>query len=203
MPDYIPKNDADLALWLDNFKKKFEAYATAIGMSPTDIAETLAKCTTMENAIKAVEDAKKAKETAVETKNNYKRDIVKDLRAEVKIFKATKGYTSDMGKDLGIVTESSNGDMSNKKTRLSAEAYPGYVLIKFTKKGFTGVNIYGRIKGTKGWTFLGRDTKSPFSDKRPLGNPGTAETREYMAIGLKDDDEIGKQSDIVTVAFSG
>jgi hypothetical protein len=40
-------------------------------------------------------------------------------------------------------------------------------------------------------------------DTRPLAQPGVAEVREFMARCLVGDDEIGQDSDIVSIAFAG
>ena len=52
------------------------------------------------------------------------------------------------------------------------------------------------IAATKRKTF-------PFLDETPLAQPGIPEQREYMARGVKGDDEIGQDSDIVTVTYAG
>jgi hypothetical protein len=44
---------------------------------------------------------------------------------------------------------------------------------------------------------------SPCKDKRPLTDECQAENREYICIGVKKDQEIGLQSNIVSVAFAG
>ena len=89
------------------------------------------------------------------------------------------------------------------KSNLTGEAFPGYIRLKFTKKGLDGVNIYTRLKGQAPWTFLARDTNSPYDDNRPLTTPGIPETREYMCIGVISDAEVGQQSDIVSTVYGG
>ena len=59
------------------------------------------------------------------------------------------------------------------------------------------------LKGQTAWNFLARDTSSPYIDNRPLATPGTAEVRETMAYGGLNDQQIGLQSDIVSVTFGG
>ena len=59
------------------------------------------------------------------------------------------------------------------------------------------------VKGQTAWTFLGRDTVSPYIDTRPLAQPNTPETREYMARGVIADAEVGVDSDIVVLVYGG
>ncbi len=40
-------------------------------------------------------------------------------------------------------------------------------------------------------------------DDSPLAQPGTPETREYQAIGVLADKEVGQPSDIVSVLYGG
>jgi hypothetical protein len=47
------------------------------------------------------------------------------------------------------------------------------------------------------------DPGSPKNDGRPLAAPGVPETREYMLRGLVKDDEIGLDSDVARIAWSG
>jgi hypothetical protein len=79
----------------------------------------------------------------------------------------------------------------------------GLITLEFKKKGVDALAIYGRLRGTLGWTKLGVDTSSPYVDGRPLAVAGVAEIREYMARGMMDDDEIGLESDIVCLVFGG
>ena len=79
----------------------------------------------------------------------------------------------------------------------------GHVRLKFTKGSSDGVNLYTRLRGQSAWTFLARDTNSPYDDHRPLTAPGVPETREYQAYGVLKDDQIGQPSTIVSVTFGG
>ncbi len=64
------------------------------------------------------------------------------------------------------------------------------------------MNIYARPTGTSQWQYLARDNNSPYDDERPLAN-GQPEMREYMAIGVVGDEEVGQPSDIISVVFGG
>jgi len=50
---------------------------------------------------------------------------------------------------------------------------------------------------------VARHSKFPFDDDSPLAVSGTPETREYRAVGVVDDEEIGQPSDIVSVVYGG
>ena len=57
--------------------------------------------------------------------------------------------------------------------------------------------------GATAWTFLARDTKSPYDDFSPLEKPGVPENWEYQAVGVLGDDEAGQPSAVVRATFSG
>jgi hypothetical protein len=79
-----------------------------------------------------------------------------------------------------------------------------HVEIAFKNKGPTqGINLYYRLRGESSWTYLARDTNSPYNDHTPLKVANTPETREYQAFGVLNDQQIGLPSDIVSVTFGG
>lgn len=75
--------------------------------------------------------------------------------------------------------------------------------IDWKKKGAQGVKVYGRKQGEPAWTQLGLDYFPPYFDTRPLTQPNVPEVREYKARGMMNDEDIGQDSDIVSVTFAG
>ncbi len=61
------------------------------------------------------------------------------------------------------------------------------------------MNIYSQREGESGFTFLARDTSSPYIDNRPCAVAAKPEVRKYKAIYVVGDDEIGLFSDEVPV----
>src|ERR1019366_2266549 len=128
------------------------------------------------------------------------KDDLPVMRNTIRRMKTHDGYTDAIGQDLDII--GSDTALPDKPT-IKAKATMNDVEISFTKKGLDGVNVYGRLKGVATWTFLARDTNSPYNDSRSLATAGVPETREYMCIGVISDAEVGQASDIVTVVFGG
>ena len=64
-------------------------------------------------------------------------------------------------------------------------------------------NILGRLNGQTTCKKLSFDSNSPYDDHTELAVAGTPEVREYRAIGVLADEEMGQPSDIVTVTFAG
>ena len=84
------------------------------------------------------------------------------------------------------------------------EAQRGRVKIEGRKPGFEAVNLYFRKKGDVQWKLIAvRKRKFPYFDEQPLTTPGTPEVREYMAIGVIKDEEVGQPSEIKEVVYAG
>jgi hypothetical protein len=203
MADYIPQNEGQLVIWLANYQTKLATYGAALGLTPAEITALSTACTNLVTLINAVEAAKTALKNAVEAKDAGKDTGLGLIRSENKRMKTNAGYTDAIGEDMGVKGSTEDMDKEAAKPKLTGDAFPGYVRLKFTKKGLDGVNIYARLKGQTGWNFLARDTNSPYDDNRPLAAPAVPETREYMCIGVISDTEVGQASDIVSVVFGG
>ena len=85
----------------------------------------------------------------------------------------------------------------------------GVVELDFDKSISDGVNIYAKRDGDADFVFLARDTApaapksdegwSPYIDNRPLLVATKPELREYKAVYVQNDAEIGLFSDEVVV----
>ena len=87
---------------------------------------------------------------------------------------------------------------------IGVEAQRARVKITGKKPGFDSVNIYSRKKGDVAWKLIAvRKRKFPYYDESPLAVAETPEVREYMAIGVINDEEIGEMSEIKEVVYAG
>jgi hypothetical protein len=203
MADFIPRSDAELAIWLGNHQTQIAAVGTTVGLLPADITAISDACNRTFGKINDVEAEKQVLQQKVSEKDAAKKEDLALIRGFVKRMKAHAAYTDAIGQQLGIIGTADDMDEELVKPKLTGDAFPGYVRLKFTKKGLDGVNIYTRLKGQSQWNFLARDTNSPYDDNRPLLQAGVPETREYMGIGVIADTEVGQASDIVSVVFGG
>jgi|CXWJ01.1.fsa_nt_gi hypothetical protein len=200
---YIPDREPELALWLQNFSSKIATQGPVLGLTAPQITALQTLCDDLVTSITKAEESKRDAQETTNAKNAQKASTLSSMRLSIKNMKSTVAYTEAIGEDLGIVGNEQPFDPATFKTTLKARTFPGYVNIEFLKGKSDGINIYGRLKGTASWIFLARDTASPYNDTRPLTTPNTPETREYMAIGVLDDQQIGQQSDVVEVTFGG
>lgn len=113
----------------------------------------------------------------------------------VQTMKNSPNYTNDIGEDFRIIGDEQTVDIENAKPVLKLSKVPsGYKITFGLQNFFDGVHIYRKRPEQENFRFLATDTRSPYIDTDEQVN-GT----EYYAYFLVDDDEVGQQSDIVTV----
>jgi hypothetical protein len=203
MADFIPTTDEGLIPWLTNLKTKIPTYTATLGITAPRVLQITGWCTALDTSIQTVGQKKADWLSATAAKQTQMDTSIGGLRAEIGLWKKNAAMTDAIAADLQIVGTSEAFDPEAYKAEISAEAFSGYVRIKFKKRGVDGVNIYSRKRGEMGWKFLARDTNSPYDDHTPLTTPGTPETREYQAFGVLGDEQIGQGSDLASATFAG
>ena len=204
MADYIPPTDDALVIWLTNLKTKITGNSAApLNLSAARLTQITAWCQFLIDAINNTTQKKNEWLAAAAAKQTQANTCLAGLRAEIGQWKADPAITDAIIADLQIVGGGAAFDAEGYHASITAQAFSGYVRIKFKKLGADGINLYSRIKGAAAWKFVSRDTNSPYDDHTPLTTPGVAEVREYQAFGVVNDEQIGQPSDIVSVTFAG
>lgn len=226
--NYLPEGDSEKVTWLNNFSSKFSGYSVLLGFTDDEVTGISKDAAMFAYCVMIVVLFKTEKQERVKYKNLVSNGaigtpiddfpslptipappdavpagIFKRLAKTVQRIKNHPKYTDAIGRDLGIIGAEDTFDEDTYKTELTAEVFPGSVRISFTKGDVEAVNIYSRPEGETDWVFLATDHHSPYNDTRPLADPNTPETREYMGMGVIDDEEIGQPSDIVSAVFGG
>lgn len=200
---FVPSAISLLYLWVKQFRDTLPDYAVSLGLAPADVTALQASCDAILAKIDAVEAAEDAAKSARRDRTGTIKLELASITKAIGDFKRVPGYTESIGQALGVIGESDIFDPETYKPKIKGEAFPGYVNLTYAKLGVDGLNFYSRIKGTAEWIFIGFDLDSPFHDTKALADPLKAEIREYSAIGVMNDIEIGKRSDIVVVTFGG
>jgi hypothetical protein len=203
MADYIPNTDDGLLPWFANLKAKVAGYTGTFGLTPARVGAVTQACDTSTNAINLTKQKKNDWQAQVATKNSTLKANFATLRAEINQWKKNPAMTPAIAADLEITGTDPAFDPDTFKASITAEILPGHVRIKFKKGQTEGINLYSRLKGQAAWKFVSRDTNSPYDDYTPLAVAGQAEVREYQAIGVLHDAQIGQPSDIVSVTVAG
>ena len=203
--DYVPQSYPNLLAWL--IKQETEltsALTTAIGMPAEERTAYLASVTAVKTKVAEIVDLMDTLEEKTADFPMIRDTHFPEIRTTVKRTKTRPGCTPAIVAQLDWEGPSQNFDPNTARPDFAAEAQRGRVKITGKKPGFDAVNIYFRKKGDVQWKIIAvRKQKFPYYDESPLAVANTPEVREYMAIGVIDDDEAGQPSEIHEVVYAG
>ncbi|MEY4875391.1 MAG: hypothetical protein RL708_540 [Bacteroidota bacterium] len=192
---FIPRADGNKKTWATNLKNTIAGQAPLVGLVAADVTSIQNSCTDIVTQIDAAEQAQQAAKAATATKTNRVSGDETNLRNFVRRIKANPGYTDTIGQTLGIIGEDHNIDDANSQPELKASKVPQGWQLDFNLKGhFSGVNIYKRAAGAPDFTFLARDTSSPYID-----TTGAQPDTHYYAYYVIGDTEVGQRSNEVVI----
>ena len=202
--DWIPPKRSDRYLWYKNLSANVVAEAVKFGGVAGDATAMKAQADAMIAKMDATEAAAVALDAARQIEQNLETANDALIRAKVRSWKTLPGWAASGSEAvLQMKGPALNFDPNPSKTVLKVTVEADVVKVAFTKKGVDGVAIYSRLRGTAAWHKLAMDTVSPYYDNSPLAQAGVAEAREYMGRGVVHGEEIGVDSDIVTITFGG
>lgn len=202
--DYIPDKRQDRYDWLTNLSNNIVAEAVKFGLSSDEALAAKA----LADAIIAKMDATDVAISELDGARHAERDVqtvkLAQIRASVANWKTLPGMPGS-GSDgvLKLQGTATVFDENTYKPVLHLTIEAGTVRIAFQKKGVEAMAIYSRLAGSPLWERIAIEHHSPYHDTRPLAQPNVPEVREYMARGIRNDEEIGQDSDIYTITFSG
>ncbi len=200
--NYVPRRKPEFRNWHANFKTQLHLLATKYSITTGQLA------TVDQNDADIIADfgddaAKDLVARAANTKSrSTKSRSERDARAIAQQIKRHPSYVDDDGVLLDIIGPEDSTDPATAKPVLVLRVVAGgNVEVSFVKGIFTGVKIFSKRGSETTFIFLTIDTESPYVDNRP--NLGTgAETRQYQAVFVDGDDEVGLTSDIVSMALA-
>ncbi len=202
--DFIPTKRGDLYLWWKNIHDKIEEEGPKFGLTVAQIAAIKALAAAQMALMEATDAAADVLEGARTAEKTGKATNTATIRMMIRNWKSTPGFLGSTSEGVLRVTgPESTFDPDTFKPTLSLSIVGGQIKGDFTKGECDSVNYYCRLRGTAVWTRLGSDPRSPLWDRNPLANPNVPEVREYMIIGVIDNEEVGVPSDIVSIVFGG
>lgn len=206
--DFVPQSYANLLVWLQNLSTKFSTYGVAsLGMTAGEVTAVQGLIGDLIYKIQAVLAAQTALDSAIAGfDESYKAPVtgMPQIRSVIAMAKKAPGYTQEIGEAMEVIGSEIHVDPDTYRPDINAVVMPGHVRIRGRKKGVQAMNIYRRLKGQSEWQLAaGNRTKFPLDDDAPLADPNTPEMREYSAIGMIANAEIGLRSDVVEVPYGG
>ena len=203
MADYVPKQDNARYVWLQSLKAGFPKHSADLNLTPERVAQINDWIDTHLDALDLVKQKRDEWLAASSQKKLIARTSLAGLRKEIARWKTEPGASPGLVAELGLSQSLPVLDASNHQPELEARIFAGAVKLRLKKRGAPAVNLYVRLDGTSQWRLVSRATRSPYLDHTPVAVPGQAETREYQALSVKDDQEIGQPSAIVSVTVPG
>ena len=199
-PKYLPRNDADLLIWLQNLRDALPSHAATVGMDAASQKGVLDQVALLTAALVADEKAYQSYRTAVAHSATVKASALGSIIATMSHVSTAPSCTDAIRTALRLQgPQSQPVAPSTYKVPLSSEVLPGRVVLGWRKGPLDGVNVYSQRGTDTEWRLLGRDNRPPFDDVRPLEKPGVPEVRRYRVIGVVDDTEVTPASDVVSV----
>lgn len=226
--DWMPSTRAGKFAMFNNFRAKIEGYQTTIVFTNDQKARMQLICDIYAEVYQKNEQIKASKNDFSAWQNSILNGtprgedapaspvfptitmpagafigILNEFREFVNFIKNSPNYTENIGLDLMIVGEDTNGDNL-------AEGFPTLkisakndtdVSIGFKKGDAEMIEINYRSAGTEEWLFADKATKSPLMHKPKFTVAGQAEKFEYRAIFLVKNERIGQWSPIYTITL--
>jgi len=228
---YFPIRQADQTLWLENFRNKIGGYATALGLTPTQVTDLVGRCDWLRyllsswlpaarawnlactQAVKLAQTGTSGAAVAlpvftpptlpagVTPQDEGALDFIFDRIAEIK---ENDDCTDSMCSDLRIIgSEESAPDFTTLAPELSATINGNQVDLGWTWQGYGKFLDQCEIHVDRGngWQVLTFDTTPGYTDTTPL--PATVTRWKYRAIFRVDDQQVGQWSAELSVAVGG
>lgn len=221
---YYPIRADQVAPWHQTFAAALVQHATALQISPEELAQaqtdarTLATAASYAAAVSAFSQEVTAWRDILHNADPHTTppslpqppalptlppDTLPGIRSRTKQLvariRSAKGFNEAIGRDLGLFgPELSNAPFTPK---LTAKALTGSrVELRFTKSRYPAVRIESKRGSEQDWSLLAVATTSPFEDTRPPLSAGQPEKREYRVQALEKNHPTGNPSPPATIA---
>ena len=202
--DYVPTKRDSRYLWLVNLSNNIIAEAVKFGAPAADATAVKAAADDLTGKMDATDAADSALKGARLAEAAAQATDLAFIRGKVRNFKTLTQWAASGSEGVlqakGVDSPPAPGIY---KPVIKVKLEGGHIRIEFVKAGADAMAIYARLRGTQAFVRLAIDSASPYIDTRPLAQAGVPEVREYMGRGMINDEEIGQDSDIVSIAFAG
>ncbi|BAV06575.1 hypothetical protein SAMN05421788_107238 [Filimonas lacunae] len=203
--DFIPKSDAELAVYAFGYKTNFRKMATlAIPHLTNDDIETHeAEVQHMIDLIYKIDIKKAELAGLVSEKNQAVSETVAKIRRMATYAKNGEARDSPEVAAAGLKCQAIRLELRDLRPTLTIKSNYDFIEIAFNKHHVLPIAIYSRKSGVAEWEFVSYATTSPYIDKRPPAIPGQPERREYQANYTDYQSCISQKSGIVSTVLMG
>ncbi len=201
--DFFPDSWRNIRDWCDDFIANASQQLTGItGWDGPRIAALLLVVAAIRDAAQAILDAEAVMESKIGIFNELLPAKLTILRKDVNNLKTSNGWNDGKGDVLNVNTPTASLNAAALKPPLEVDSKLGRNVIMAKKLGAHSLNIYWRYKGETTWHLLAaKRVRFPLEDQTPTPD-GKPAVREYRAIAVIGDNEVGEPSDIVEATFT-
>ena len=199
--DWYPNKDAELFLFAENYVAKIEEASTLAGLPPTTFAVSKRDAAAYLDTRTQVLEAQKQLARLRKLESEQTRSMSRTVRAAGKQLRNTQ----NINPEVLLMLELETGP-ATPLTRVAAQAPAlvvsaelGVVYGRYTRHSHQGIDLYSCRTGESEFTLLGRFNMSRWEDRRPNLVPGQPEQRDYYAVFVDRDQQVGAQSPTVSV----
>ncbi|MCE3278113.1 MAG: hypothetical protein K0S44_304 [Bacteroidetes bacterium] len=221
---YLPRTDADRAIWMNNFANKIATYAPSVGITPAEVTsvnndkayfqfivnmhdvykQTLNNITAYKNLLrKAVAQQHLGALPTAPVLGTAPAAVPEGIFDRVsklaQRIKASVNYTEAMGQDLGIIAPEVNIDLTSLQPELRVKLDAGRPFIKATKGIADAIDLFVNRNDGNNFISLGRLLKPEFIDTTNLPSTTPLAEWEYKAMYVIGNDNVGVMSPTVSV----
>ena len=201
--DFFPDSWRNIRDWCDHFITNASQHLTGItGWDGPRISALLLTVAAIRDAAQAILDAEAVMEAKIGIFDELLPAKLAVLRKDVNNLKTSDGWDDGKGNVLGVNAPPAALNPNTLKPPLEVDSKLGRNVIMAKKLGAHSLNIYWRYLGETIWHLLAaKRVRFPLEDQTPTPD-GKPAVREYRAIAVIGDDEVGTPSDIVEATFT-
>ena len=192
--DFLNVDFDELRITIIALKQGVQTHGAAFGLTPEEITGSIA---TMDKIISSHDGAEAARIASKAATDVFHADLKTGkatMRSVANRFKSHPAYTEAIGEVCGIIGKEVHYEPEDMKAEIKVTRDTNIPEIGFVKSFSDGVNIYCKRGSETEFSFLARDSSSPYRDERPNLEPGKPELRQYYAVYIFEDEEHGFQS---------
>lgn len=221
---YLPTSDAARVTWLNNFNTKMQLYGSQLGFSAAELSSITDDANMFQYVVQLKNDCRQAaqsfssltqalKSTTHQSAMNafppvpvagtppvaVLTGIFARVAAYVQRIRYHVNYTVTIGQELSIIPPPSTFNPATVKPVLKGKVLSGYPQLSWRNGRADGVQLYVDRQDGNGYVLLAKRNSTSYIDVTPLPANTQFVTWLYKAKYIIDDEEIGLDSDIISL----
>jgi hypothetical protein len=200
--DFVPDSVKNQRDWAKNIVDQGPGIIAGVeGWDAARIAAFVARVKKIQDAAQAILDAQSTLDTLGGALDTLLADELPEIRKDIGNLKKSRGWDDGKGDALEMNTPPASIDPNTVKPKIEVESKNGRNEVMVKKFGADSVNLKVRKVGEATFRLLAaKRVRFPMDDDTPSAD-GKPEAREYQAIAVIGDKEVGVPSDIASAVW--